>query len=259
MKIVIIEDEYFATKRIVNILQTIYPELDSIPVIEDVNEGIKWFKNNEHPDLIISDIELGDGSCFDIFNSVKINSFIIFTTAYNEHVLQAFKMNSVDYLIKPIDATKLKNAIEKFKKYYQTKDFDYNKQIEIISKINKTLLTPSYKKNYLVKKGDQYYPVSVDDIQCIFSDMKTVQIASNNTKYFINESLDTIEKQLRPDSIFRINQSCIISRKNILSIETFFNNRLLLKTNIKSNVINNADLFIVSRRKTKEFKEWMNF
>ena len=247
MKIILIEDEKPAARLLKRRVEKLGYEITEM--LHSVEESVAWLKTNSQPDLIFLDIQLSDGLSFEIFNQVDVSSAIIFTTAYDEYVLKAFKLNSVDYLLKPVDEEELKFSLEKFEKQHQPKSsFD-------LSEIKKlfTSQSESYKERFSVKIGTSIKIIESDNIECFFSENKASYIhTKENKNYLIDFSLDKVEEQMNPKKFFRINRSQIIQIDSIKEITIYSNSRL----KIVLNTYNEQDM-IVSREKVTDFKNWL--
>ena len=199
MKVIIIEDEKPSARRLQRMLQNI--GVNTEIMLHSVEESITWFQNNKHPDLIFLDIQLSDGLSFEIFESIEIKSSIIFTTAYDEYALQAFKLNSIDYLLKPIDDEELETAVNKFKSQtlkHKAVTLDFND-------IKKLLVNPidrEYKKRFSVKVGQHLKLINIDDIECVFSENKGTYVhTTEGRNYLLDTTLDHLENELEPQLI----------------------------------------------------------
>lgn len=250
MKVIIIEDEKPSARRLQRMLQNIGVTAETL--LHSVEEAITWFKQNEHPDLIFLDIQLSDGLSFEIFDAVEIKSAIIFTTAYDEYALQAFKLNSIDYLLKPIDDEELETAFSKFKDRLPKKQqvtLDFNE-------IKKLLVNPverEYKKRFSVKVGQHLKLINIDAIECVFSENKGTYLHTNEGRnYLIDLSLDTLEEELLPAQFFRVNRKFFVNIHAIKDMVSYTNSRL----QIKLNSYKEQDV-IVARERVKDFKTWL--
>lgn len=250
MNVIIIEDEQASARRLKRMLEKL--EVRVHQLLTGVEESIDWFKNNPHPDLIFLDIQLSDGLSFDIFEAVPINSAIIFTTAFDEYALQAFKLNSIDYLLKPIDEEELQAAVEKyqsFKPNHSQTSFDFNE-------IKKLLVNPidrEYKKRITTKIGAHIKMIPVDEIECFYSENKGIYAHTENGRDFLLETtLEQLENELSPQDFFRVNRSFYVNIHAIKDIIAYSNSRLkiVLKTY-------NGNEIIVAREKVKDFKLWL--
>ena len=249
MNIIIIEDEKPAARRLQRMLTTLGYEVSIM--LHSVEESIDWFQNNQHPDLIFLDIQLSDGLSFEIFETVTITSAVIFTTAYDEYALKAFKLNSIDYLLKPIDETEMKRAIDKFsnRTAKQEVTLDFND-------IKKYLVNPierEYKKRFSVRVGQHIKLVPVDEIECIYSENKGTYIATaEGRSYLLDTTLELLEEELQPELFFRVSRKFYVNINSIKDIISYTNSRL----QIKLNKFNEQEI-IVSRERVKEFKDWL--
>ena len=250
MKVVIIEDEKPAARRLSRMLNEF--GIEPLTMLHSVEESVNWFHNNEHPDLLFLDIQLSDGLSFEIFEEVEIKSSIIFTTAYDEYALKAFKLNSVDYLLKPIDVDELENAIKQYKTLAQS-NLDTGLNLQQI----KELIAPSeknYKKRFTVKIGQHLKMISIESIECFYSENKATHIHTiDNRSYLIEETLEQLEEKLQPDIFFRVSRKYFVNINAIKDIISYTNSRLqLILQSYKESEI------IVSRERVKEFKNWID-
>jgi DNA-binding LytR/AlgR family response regulator len=250
MKILIVEDEKPASDKLVYLLLKIDNALEVVGIIETVEGTINYLQNNPSPDLILMDIQLDDGVCFEIFETIKVNIPVIFTTAYNEYALQAFKVNSVDYLLKPIEEGLLQQAIDKFK----TIHFNNYKNIGTVTKLFNEY-NKQFKTRFLIKVGSHYKSILVNDI-CSFYilERSTFLNTFSGQNYAVDDSLENLQKILNPDKFFRINRNYLINIDSITDIISYSSSRLILK--LKNNS-NNPEL-VVSREKVSEFKRWID-
>jgi len=249
MKVLIIEDEARAANQLVQMLNIsgfTYQLLDTIDTVED---AIVWFKNNVAPDLVFMDIQLADGLSFEIFQKVEVTAPIIFTTAFDEYAIQAFKVNSIDYLLKPIQEADFKNALAQFKK---SKKSDVISQ-DTLKQLLSSAQTPSYRKGILVKLKNAFVQIKISDLQYCYAEERVTFGVANGKRYIIDETLDQLFSSLDPHQFFRINRGQIVSKSSVEKIEPYFNHR------VKLSIANSRDQeFVVSRPKTTEFKAWMN-
>lgn len=249
MKIFIIEDEKAAIRNLKTLISEVCPQAEIIGETDSVEESIDWFENNEMPELVFMDIHLADGSAFEIFEYTEITCPIIFTTAYDEYALKAFKVNSIDYLLKPINKEDLKKAFDKLRQLKSGEDNFINK---IIKKINKE---ENYKTHFLVPvKGDKFIPLAVDSIMYFYiNDGMVKAVDKENVQHIFSQSLDELTEQLNPKQFFRANRQYLISKKAIKDISIWFNGRLVINlvTPLPSD-----DKIIISKAKATEFKEW---
>ena len=250
MNVLIIEDEKPSARRLQRMLDKNGLIVDTM--LHSVEESIEWFDNNEHPDLIFLDIQLSDGLSFEIFDVVKVKSAIIFTTAFDEYALQAFKLNSIDYLLKPIDEDELQIAVKKYQELKvpkQNVQFDF----EDIKKLLSNPLEREYKKRFTTKIGQHLKMIPVDEIECFYSENKgTYAHTTAGRDYLLDMTLEQLESELSPKVFFRINRKYYININAIKDIISYTNSRLELKLN--GNL--NQDV-IVARERVKDFKLWL--
>ncbi|WP_417886838.1 LytR/AlgR family response regulator transcription factor [Zunongwangia sp.] len=250
MRTIIIEDEKPAARRLQRLLNK--REVEVIQILHSVAEGIEWFTENEHPDLIFLDIQLSDGLSFEIFEKVNVKSAIIFTTAYDEYALKAFKLNSVDYLLKPIDEDELDEALAKFKENHQSSSVKM--KVEDIRSLFNMSAPKTYKSRFSIQVGQHLKIIDSSNIICFYSENKATYIYTNSGRnYLVDYSLEELEKLLNPDLFFRINRKSIIHIKAIEDIVAFTNSRLELKL-----LGFTAFQVIVSRERVKDFKSWIS-
>lgn len=252
LKVLIFEDESLSAEHLANLIRRYDPEIDLLGIIESVEKGIEWFSVHPHPDLLLMDIQLSDGSCFDLFKQVHIEVPVIFTTAYNEYAIQAFKVNSIDYLLKPIEFLELQLALEKFRK--QQKNIVPDKD-RLYEQLYSRLLQPMhYKSRLLVKIGDQLKQVLIEDIAFfIFEEGMCWAVTFAKNRLPVDYSLDDLEQMLDPKKFFRINRKFIVNPDSIEKIHVYFNNRLKLQ--LRPNPDTEV---LVSRERVADFKNWLN-
>ena len=251
MKVIIIEDEKPAARLLQRKLEKI--NINVHAMLHSVEDAINWFAKNEHPDLILLDIQLSDGLSFEIFESIKIKSAVIFTTAYDEYALRAFKLNAIDYLLKPIDEEELSVAISKFKTQFQPNNAS-NFDFESIKKMFLNPTEKNYKTRFTVKIGQHLKIISTDDIECFYSENKGTYIhTTENRNYLIDGTLENLENDLDPKYFFRISRKFILPLKSIKEIVVYSNSRL--KVNLSTY---KDDEVIVAREKVQDFKTWIN-
>jgi len=249
MKVIIIEDEKPSARRLQRMLENLNVKAETL--LHSVEESIEWFQNQEHPDLIFLDIQLSDGLSFEIFESVDIKSAVIFTTAYDEYALQAFKLNSIDYLLKPIDEADLEKAISKYKErapMQQSVTLDFND-------IKNLLVNPierSYKKRFSVKVGQHLKLINIEDIECFYSENKGTYAYSDGRNYLLDTTLEQLESELEPQLFFRISRKFYVNINAIKDMIHYTNSRL----QIKLKTFNEQDV-IVARERVKDFKDWL--
>ena len=248
MEIIIIEDEKPAARRLQRMLSRLGREVGIL--LHSVEESIIWLKKNPSPSLIFLDIQLSDGISFEIFEHVEVDSAIIFTTAYDEYALKAFKLNSIDYLLKPIDEEELALAIAKFeKRRSSSEEIDLGKLRSLISQNSSSV----YKNRFTTQVGQHLKFIESNEISCFYSENKGTYIRSSDGKNLpLDVSLEHLEPDLDPKKFYRINRKTIINLSFILDIISYTNSRLEIK-------LKNFDDFqlIVSRERVKDFKEWL--
>lgn len=251
MRILIIEDEIPASKRLSKLILSERPDFQIIEILDSVETAVDWFNNSPTPDLIFMDIQLADGLSFDIFSQANIPAPVIFTTAYDQYTLKAFKVNSIDYLLKPINPEELHNALQKFETLFE-KPQPYD--TSVFEKLLKSVSEKSYKERFLVKIGQNLTYVTVDEVSYFYSEDGSVFAQNcNGKKYIIDYSLDQLENILNPDFFFRINRKFIVQLPSIQKISTWFNSRLKLELKPKPE----GDI-IVSRERVSVFKNWLD-
>ena len=246
MRVLIVEDETAAVDNLEYLLYKVDRAIEIAAVTESVEQTQQWLMQN-HTDLIFMDIHLSDGSAFSLFDHIEVSTPIIFTTAYDQYALDAFKVNSIDYLLKPIKQTDLERAFEKFRRLTAS---DLN---SYISRINQLTEKPKYQSRILVAIKDKIIPLAVEDIACIYStDRKTEIITTSEATYTYNKPLDTMIKNLDPTVFFRANKQFIINRNQIADITVWFDNRLRLRLTAETP----EDIYIAKNR-VSEFKSWL--
>ena len=250
MNIIIIEDEKPAARLLQRKVENL--GLKVTKMLHSVEESITWFQNNSHPDLIFLDIQLSDGLSFELFEQIEIKSAVIFTTAYDEYALRAFKLNSIDYLLKPIDEDELSTAISKFKNQFQ-KNTISSLDFEAIKRMLVNPIEKEYKTRFSVKIGQQIKVISIDEIECFFSENKGTYIHTlDNRNYLTDVTLEVLETEINPKDFYRVSRKFIISLKAIKEIQMFSNSRLKISLTSYSD-----DEIIVARERVSEFKIWI--
>jgi len=252
MNVLIIEDEKPAAKRLEQLIKKCQPDVTILDQPESVKATVRWLKGNAAPDLMFVDIQLADNLSFEIFRQVRVETPVIFTTAYDQYTLQAFKLNSIDYLLKPIEEEELQQALQKYHRF-----FDAPKRVmdaEMVKKIMQSFEQPSYKERFIVKAGQQLSYIQVDDI-CYFYSEDGLAFAQlgNSKRHSIDYTLDRLEPILDPSQFFRLNRKVIAHIKSIRKIEPYFNSRLVVTLHPKP-----AFDVIVSRDRASDFKAWLD-
>jgi two-component system response regulator LytT len=256
MQLLIIEDEGLAAEKLSKTIKEIDPSINIVGITDSIDASVNWLQHNPAPDLILMDIELADGQSFEIFNRVDVKSPVVFTTSYDEYAIKAFKVNSVDYLLKPI---KKEDLIASFQKLHKLKNLyagnampvpDFRNLIKELQEQNKPR---EYRERFLVKHGQRLISVETDDIAFFYTDEKINFFKTkSNMKYIVEYTIDELENFVHPKRFFRINRQFLIAANCIENIHNYFNGRLLLhlKPSIDKEVI-------ISRERVNDFKEWM--
>ena len=249
MKVLIIEDEQPAAHKLMRLLEEADKQIEVIDVLASIEQTINWLAVHPGPELIFMDIQLEDGISFEIFETCKIQTPVIFTTAYDEYTLKAFKVNSIDYLLKPIAPDDLKAALDKFNVLHR-QQANYSRLESIISQ-----LQPKTKERFLIKIGEHYRSVQTLSIHCFFIMERNTFIQTDTGKtYPIDYSLDKIEQLVDPGQFFRINRNFIVNFSAIQDILIYSSGRLKI---ILNGWTEKEDI-LVSRERVTEFKEWMD-
>jgi two-component system response regulator LytT len=247
MRILIVEDETAACENLVDILAEIDPSIEIAGYTESINQTVHWLQTNQMPDLILMDIHLSDGSAFSIFNSIKIETPVIFTTAYDEYAIEAFKVNSIDYLLKPIKVEDMVRALDKFRRLTRQDILKYLSQMAHLTPL------PKYKDKILIPVKDKLQPVDLNDISFFYTTDKNTRIFLKNGKsYSYSRSLDQIEATLNPADFIRANKQFIIARSSVKNITIWFDSRLLITLDTEP-----PERIYISKNRAAEFKSWM--
>lgn len=251
MKILIIEDEKLAADHLISQVLKYDAAIKVVGRIDTVKKSVQWFNQNPHPELVFMDIQLADGLSFEIFEQIDIQCPVIFTTAFNEYAIKAFKVNSVDYLLKPIDYQELETAIDKFKRHHG--ESQESKYQDVISNMMQ-ILTDNFKQRFVIKVGEHIKSIPVNDILYFYSlEKATFLHTSNDHNYVIDYSLEQLEGLVDPDRFFKINRKYLICMNAIEDIISYSNSRL--KIELKHS--NDMDA-IVAREKVGKFKAWLD-
>jgi DNA-binding LytR/AlgR family response regulator len=249
LRVLIIEDEKHAANRLVQLAKPLLPEAVFSGPLDSITAAVAWISANPAPDLIFCDIQLADGQSFEIFSHTAIQSPIIFTTAFDQHAIQAFKLNSLDYLLKPLDIKDLELAIQKFRKQQTSSTLDLSSLMHLLQpKQNQ------FKSRFLIKYGEKIQSVQVEEVAFCFSAEKTTYLQNHEgRRYIVDYTLDQLEEMLDPNVFFRLNRKFISSIQAIAEIHTYSNSRLKIKLhNCDDNEI------LVSREKVAALKEWLD-
>lgn len=252
MKVLIVEDEELAVKKLQKTLAAVDDTIEVAGVTDSIRSTVDWLQDHPVPDLVLMDIELADGQSFEIFKLTEVKSPVIFTTSYDEYALKAFKVNSVDYLLKPVQQEELQAAIEKFRKLKGDTRNDISID-NLVKELQQKLQPREFRKRFLVKHAQKLVSIDVEDIAYFYSDGRLNFFKTNdNRKFVVDYTMDELEEMLNPDDYFRISRSFYVSVNCIDKIEDYFGNRLILQ--LKPAVDKEA---LVSREKVSEFKKWM--
>ncbi|MBO0929770.1 LytR/AlgR family response regulator transcription factor [Fibrella aquatilis] len=266
MNVFIVEDEELAVRKLTKLLQEVDPTIEIVGTAASVRASVSWLEQNRNsgqpaPDLILMDIELADGQSFDIFEQTPVESPVIFTTSYDEYALKAFKVNSIDYLLKPIKRRELEASLEKHYRLrsqntaVQTPDLDAGRvAIDVlVQQLRQQIQPADYRKRFLVRHLQQWVPIEVADVAYFYSeDGVSLFRTNNNQKFSLDYTLDELEAMLDPTQFFRANRQFIIDINSVQQIHPYFNNKL--KLTIKPAP---TDEVIVSRERATDFKKWM--
>ncbi|MEZ5196436.1 MAG: LytTR family DNA-binding domain-containing protein [Bacteroidales bacterium] len=251
MRVIIIEDEMHAAELLESLIHKYDPGVEVAAVLESVKKSVKWLNENKHPDLIFMDIQLADGLSFEIFEKTVIECPVIFTTAYNEYAIKAFKVNSIDYLLKPIDLDELSAAINKFKKSVASVKLE--SQQEIFDKVVQ-MITRNFKQRFVIKVGEHIKSISVNDILYFYSlEKATFLHTADDRNYVLDYAIEQIENLVDPNRFFRINRKYLVSMDSFEDIIAYSNSRLKLELKHSDD----QDV-IVAREKVKQFKKWLD-
>ena len=247
MKVLIVEDETAAYENLVDILAEIDPGIEIIGNTESINQTVQWLHTNQAPDLILMDIHLSDGSAFSIFENITVETPIIFTTAYDEYAIEAFKVNSVDYLLKPIKTEELERSLNKFSKWTRTEVVQYLANLAQLSP------TPHYKDKLLIPVKDKLIPIDMQEVSCFYTTDKNTRIyLKDGQVYPFSKTLEQVFISLNPADFYRANKQFIISRDCVKNITIWFDNRLLVSLDIET-----PERIYISKNRASEFKAWI--
>lgn len=249
MKILIIEDEPRAASQLQRMLTACSIAYELLGIIDTVEEAIQWFENNKAPELVFMDIQLADGLSFEIFQKTAVESPIIFTTAFDQYAIQAFKVNSVDYLLKPIQQDDLEKALDMFRKSNKSYSFDP----ETLKQLLGSVQANPKREGILVKEGSGFLQIKIAQLRYCYSEDSISFGVTSDKRYIINETIDELFDSLDKSQFYKINRGQIVAKDSVQKIEPYFNHR------VKLSIANPRDQeFIVSRPKTPDFKDWMN-
>ncbi len=247
MKVIIVEDEKLATERLQTLLKTYDPSIEIIACLESIEDTVQYLKNHSHPDLLLLDIHLSDGHSFEIFKQVSYNRPIIFTTAYDEYALDAFKMLSIDYILKPVSGEALATALNKFK------SMSLSFSATDLNRVSQGWKGQRYKKRFLGKIGQRLFFIDAEEVAFFQADNKIVYLADKEgNRYIIDHTMERLEEQLDPQHFFRLNRKFIVNISAIQQVKPYYNNRLRLS--VKG--ANQQEEMVISRERVADFKIW---
>ena len=252
MNVLIIEDEEGSYKNLCKMLKNYDPSIQVVAWFKSIRSAVSWFESNQNPDLIFLDIKLTDGLSFEIFNRVKIEVPVIFTTAYHEYAIKAFELNSVDYLLKPFSARSLEKSLNKLKRFHLK---DNQLLVEKIKAVvdNMSLKQNNFKNRFLVKIGEKLQSIPAEKIAYFYRDELVMLVTKQNKKYAVNYSLDELEQLLLPEKFFRINRQLIANIESVHVVHNYFGGKL------KVEILPSLDFdIVISQEKASSFKEWMD-
>jgi two-component system, LytTR family, response regulator LytT len=259
MRVLIIEDEDLAVAKLKRSLSSLEREIEIVGVTDSVQSSVEWLTSHVQPDIILADIELVDGQSFEIFNRMEVTSTVIFTTSYDEYALKAFKVNSVDYLLKPVQKEELEAALDKFSKWIGKPDVTEPPgpvmlNIEnLAAQLHLRLNPQDYRKRFLVKSVQKLVSVNVDEIAYFYSEEKVNFFKTyNNKRYVVDYTMDELETMLKPEDFYRVSRSFFVAPGSLEQISDYFGHRLALK--LKPD---HDKEVIVSREKVTDFKNWL--
>jgi two-component system response regulator LytT len=250
INVLIIEDEAKTARELANMINNIDDTINVITILDSVEQSLQWFAQNKQPDLIFSDIQLADGLCFEIYQKIQVTSPIIFCTAFDEYLMNAFDTNAVSYLLKPVTKEKVEKSFEKFRSLKSV--FESEKSNANLSGLLQQLKY-SYKTALLVNQKEKIIPVQVKDIAFFYLDRTIVNITTlANQKYYLSSALDDVEKMIDPSMFYRANRQFLINKNAIANAERFFARKLVAKL-----IVDTPETVIVSKAKASEFLQWL--
>lgn len=250
MRVIIIEDEIPAANRLAKLLHSYNDEIEIVHKADSIESSVRYLTSAQNIDLIFMDIQLADGLSFDIFEKVKITSPVIFTTAFDQYTLKAFKVNSIDYLLKPIDENELLQSLEKYQKLYAKTQNNFSDKI---FKLMQDMNAVKYKERLLIKRGQQLSYLKTESTAYCFADGKLCYAVDfNGTKFLLENNLSQLEEQLKPDSFYRINRHLLVNIEAVKKVHTWLGGRL----KVEILPATSAET-VVSRERVNGFKEWL--
>ncbi len=250
MRVIIIEDETPAANRLSALLRSYDNSIEILQKLDSIETSVRYLDQADNIDLIFMDIQLADGLSFEIFNQINIATPVIFTTAFDQYTLKAFKVNSIDYLLKPIDEIELHQSLDKYQQLFQKKENNFS---ERMMKLLQDINTVKYKERLLIKRGQQLSYLKTDNTAHCFADGKLCYAVDfNGTKYLLENNLSQLEEQLQPNNFFRINRNLLVNIEAIKKVHTWLGGRLKIEIVPTANVET-----IVSRERVNGFKDWL--
>ena len=254
MKVLIVEDEDLAAEKLQLMIASVDPGIKILDRTVSIQETVAWFRQNEHPDLVLMDIELSDGQSFEIFHQVEVLCPVIFTTSYDEYAIKAFRVNSIEYLLKPILKEDLKRGFDKFKKFYaEGKASSLVNLSGLLAELKVQVQPKEYRRRFLVKHGQRHLPIETSQVAYFYVHERVVFLKTFDQKRFILEyTLEELSEMIDPANFFRVNRSFIVSVHAVYQLHDYVNSRLLLSLNPPID-----EQVIVSRDKVQEFKAWI--
>lgn len=250
MRVIIIEDEAPAANRLAKLLRDIHDETEVISRLDSVETGVRFLQTSPDVDLIFMDIQLADGLSFDIFQQTAVKAPVIFTTAFDQYTLKAFKVNSIDYLLKPIDENELRQAVDKYRRLYPGTDHRFSEKIlKLVSEMN----TARYKERLLIKRGQQLSYLKTEAAAYCYADGKLCYAVDfNNNKYLLESNLSQLEEQLQPNKFYRVNRNLLVNIEAVKKVHVWLGGRLKLELSLTTTVET-----VVSRERVNGFKTWL--
>jgi DNA-binding LytR/AlgR family response regulator len=250
MRVIIIEDEIPAAKRLEKLLHGCNDDIEIVHKSDSIESSVRYLSAAQNIDLIFMDIQLADGLSFDIFEQVKITTPVIFTTAFDQYTLKAFKVNSIDYLLKPIDENELHKSLEKYQRLYSKTPTDFSDKIV---KLMQEMNTVKYKERLLIKRGQQLSYLKIESTAYCYADGKLCYAVDfNGTKYLLENNLAQLEEQLQPDNFYRINRHLLVNIEAVKKVHTWLGGRLKVEVLPATTAET-----VVSRERVNGFKEWL--
>lgn len=255
MKAVIIEDETIIAKVLQNKIAAVAPDVEVIAVLPSLKTARKWFGENAEPDILFMDIQLSDGVSFELFDYYSLKCPVVFTTAYDEYAIRAFKVNSVDYLLKPVDQDELKNAIDKCREKSEKKINPPTDIAELIKQLTNPALAAKYKEKFILNIRNQWVPVNTKDIACFSKEVLNFVYLFNGERYLIDyNTLDEVEELVDPKQFYRANRQFIINIDSVQSVKPVENSKLIIRLKEPNHKLD----IDMSRLKSPEFKKWLD-